>query len=228
IHIYYLSMLLVINPKFGTFSTFGTFGKRLSAQCHSTVTSHDIRWICMSSTLYTHDVVHAANTLTTAGVATQFLGKVFFSPLHDINDRLLSIFPSLDFADHISGNSFYIRSKVSPYEYWYYSSSPNNPTKAVYASSTQRTRFHVSRTGSGTTCGTVMIGSDEIVITLTTVNLSINVNDSTGQVIVSPAPESGLKFSDLLNRFTVGPPLVENSNMKELLYTQDGEKWELA
>ncbi|KAG2338794.1 hypothetical protein BDR05DRAFT_951615 [Suillus weaverae] len=189
----------------------------------STVSSFAINIRRVNPQFYIHNVIDAASSLTTTGVATQFLGKVFFTAAHDTNDHM--VIPSLDFADHLSGNSFYIRSKASPYQYWYYPPPANNPTNAVYVSSTQRTRFHVRRTGSGTH-GTVMIGSDGIVITLTTANLSVNVNDSTGQVIVSPAPKSGLKFSDFLSQFAVGSTF--NQGLKELLYTEDGEEWELA
>lgn len=72
-------------------------------------------------------------------------------------------------------------------------------TKAVHVSRTERTRFTVSRTDNGT-AGTVIIGSDDIAITLT----AINAIATTGQMISSPAPQSGLSFGSLLNNFTVG------------------------
>jgi len=185
----------------------------------------------VNAQFYTHDVnqANAANSLTTTGVATQFLGQVFFTLLNDLGGRDLSIIPSPDhFADHISGNSFFIRSKVSPYQYWYCPQS-SDATNAVYASHTQRTPFRVSLTDSGT-AGIVIIGSDEIDITLTTVDLSINFIAGTGQVVVSTAPMSGLKFSDLLNKFAVGPAYTDNQSVdtRELIYTDDGQEWELA
>ncbi|KAG1852443.1 hypothetical protein DFJ58DRAFT_791039 [Suillus subalutaceus] len=183
----------------------------------------------VSAQFYTHNVnqANAANSLTTTGVATQFLGYVFFTLMNDLGGRDLSIIPPLDhFADHISGNSFFIRSKVSPYKYWYCPQSSNAADDGVYVSQTERTRFLVSRTDSGT-AGTIIIGSDQIAITLTTVDMSINVVTSTGQVIVSTAPMSGLKFSDLLNKFTTGAT-DQSLDMRELIYTDDGEEWELA
>ncbi|KAG2139854.1 uncharacterized protein EDB93DRAFT_1090063 [Suillus bovinus] len=183
----------------------------------------------VNAQFYTHNpgLANAPDSLTTNGVATQFLGKVFFTLENDLGGRGLSIIPPLDNStENISGNSFFIRSKVAPYDYWYYPSS--NATNTVYVSRTERTRFTVSRTNTGTS-GTVMIGSDNIAIALTTVNLSVNVNTVTGQVILSPAPLSGLTFSALLSNFMVGPSLVENGeNVKELLYTENGEQWELA
>lgn len=196
----------------------------------STVTSFTSSVQRISAQFYTHNVnlANAADSLTTTGVATQFIGKVFFTLLNDLGGRGLNIIPPPDhFADHISGNSFFIRSKVYPYEYWYYPTS-DNTTQAVYVSRTERTRFTVSRTDSGTT-GTVIINSDEIAITLASANLSINVNATTGQVILSATPQSGLTFSDLLGYFTVGSSLsLNDENLKELLYTEHGEEWELA
>lgn len=120
--------------------------------------------------------------------------------------------------------SFFIRSKVAPHDYWYFPKS-SNATNAVYVSRTECTRFTISRTDSGT-AGTVIIGSDKIAITLTTANLSINVDTATGQVILSPAPQSGLTFSALLGNFTMGATLSQS--VKELLYTENGEEWELV
>lgn len=64
----------------------------------------------VNAQFYTHNVnlANAANSLTTNGVATQFLGKVFFTLLNDLGGRGSSIIPPLDhfeIADHISGNS---------------------------------------------------------------------------------------------------------------------------
>ncbi|KAG2106561.1 uncharacterized protein F5147DRAFT_653806 [Suillus discolor] len=171
---------------------------------------------------YTHEthLAHTPDSLTTAGVATQFLGKVFFTLLNDLNmnHRGLNIIPPLDhFVDHISGNSFFIRSKVTPYDYWYRPQSCN----AVYVSRTERTRFTISRTDRGT-AGTVMIGSDKITVKLTTVNL-------TGQASLSPDPQSELTFSALLSNFAVGSTLFQSDEMvKELLYAENGGEWELA
>ncbi|KAG1857052.1 hypothetical protein F4604DRAFT_1906487 [Suillus subluteus] len=188
----------------------------------------------VNAQFYTFDTrdVNPVSSLVTPGVATQFFDKMFFTTMSEMNGRGLNVIPSPDhFTDHISGNSFFIRSKVSPNEYWYYPKS-DNATHAVYVSRTKRTRFRVSLSNRGT-AGTVMIGSDKIVITLTTANLSINVDAASSQAIVSSAPKSGLKFSDLLSKFSVGPTSTfykdnQNLDMEELIYTDDGEEWELA
>ncbi|KAG2365231.1 hypothetical protein BDR07DRAFT_1481610 [Suillus spraguei] len=176
---------------------------------------------------YTHNILvaNSATSLTTAGVANQFIGKVFFTLMNDQVGRDLSIIPPCDhFTDHISGNSFFIRSKVSPHEYWYCAQGDNS----VYLSLTERTRFFVTRDSQGT-AGSVIIGSDDIIITLTTSNLSINVVTASGQVIVSPDSKSGLKFSDLLNKFTARPLLNQlGDKTRKLFFTDNGEEWELA
>ncbi|KAG2049066.1 hypothetical protein BDR06DRAFT_975528 [Suillus hirtellus] len=183
----------------------------------------------VNAQFYTHntDLANAHDSLTTTGVATQFLGKVFFTMLNDLdmNHRGLNIIPPLGhFVDHISGNSFFIRSKVTPYDYWYHPQSCN----AVCESRTERTRFTVSRTDRGT-AGTVMIGSDKITVKLTIVNLSVDVSVNTGQASLSPDPQSELTFNALLSNFTVGSTLIQSGEMvKELLYTENGEEWELA
>jgi hypothetical protein len=55
---------------------------------------------------YTHDTnqANASNSITDVQVASKFLGKVFFTLLQDRDGRVLSIIPSPDFADHVSGN----------------------------------------------------------------------------------------------------------------------------
>ncbi|KAG2065953.1 hypothetical protein BDR04DRAFT_1082530 [Suillus decipiens] len=183
----------------------------------------------VNAQFYTHDVsqVNAASSLTTAGVANQFLGKMFFMAIQSNLSSELCIIPSFDFVDHISEKSFFIRSKVSPYEYWY---CPIQETKSVYVSRTERTRFRVSRDKENT-AGTVMIGSDEIIISLTAVNWSISIDAESSKVMVSNAPMSRLKFGDFLSKFTVGTNLYmggKSLDMKELFYTEHGEEWELA
>ncbi|KAG2356054.1 hypothetical protein BDR07DRAFT_1464236 [Suillus spraguei] len=183
----------------------------------------------VNAQFYTHDVTQAdaADSLITAGVANQFFGKMFFTSICDQNGlESMSIVPSFDSVDHISGQSFFIRSNVSPYEYWY---CPMQETKSVYVSRTERTRFRVSRDKEGT-AGTVMIGSDEIIITLTAVNWSINIAAESGKVMVSNTPMSGLKFGDFLSKFAVGTNLYmggKSLDMKELFYTEHGEEWSL-
>lgn len=184
---------------------------------------------------FTHDAskANAASSITDTQVASSFFGKVFFTLLP--NKCGLSVIPILDFADHVSGNSFFIRSRVSPNEYWHCpGSSTGNVTlhSQVYVSRTERTRFRVRLIDEcKDTTGTIMIGSDKIAITLTCTNLSIRVSQ-TGFLFVSKNPDPGLKFGDLVNGFGAMNPLLENEdhykNVKELFKMDDGEEWELA
>ncbi|KAG1721755.1 hypothetical protein EDB19DRAFT_1917117 [Suillus lakei] len=202
---------------------------------------------------FTHDQANITESIQQDQVAARFIGKMFFTLLGDKDGRQLSIIPSFDFTDHVSGNCFFIRSKSSPNEYWFVphttlhtagtapitasclSSPNNNPNfepQSVYVSRTERTRFRVQLTGRDT-AGTIMIGSDEISITLPSVNLPINV-DENGQVVVSQTPQSGLRFGDLLDGFCAGPTLYDKDgkslDLKELIKTAvaDGEEWELV
>ncbi|KAG1753678.1 uncharacterized protein EDB91DRAFT_1077399 [Suillus paluster] len=192
----------------------------------------------VTSQFFTHDInqANAAYSINDAQVASRFLGKVFFTLLPERDDgRVLSVIPSSDFADHVSGNTFFIRSKVSPNEYWYCpGSSTGNvtPNSKIYVSRTERTRFRVrlmSERKDAT--GTIMIGSDEIAITLTSAKLSVRVSRSC-HLIISKSPEPGLKLSDLVNGFGVVTPLLESDpeseDLKELFKTDDGEEWELV
>ena len=56
--------------------------------------------------LYTHEpaAANVAATITTAGVATQFLGRVIFTLLPDRDGRAINVIPVQNITDHISGN----------------------------------------------------------------------------------------------------------------------------
>jgi hypothetical protein len=63
----------------------------------------------VNAQFYTYNMARAriSDSLATNGVATQFSNKMFFTLLDDESGRHLSVIPSPDFADHISGNSFF-------------------------------------------------------------------------------------------------------------------------
>jgi len=186
---------------------------------------------------YTHDIttVNASASLTDTTVASSLIGSVFFTLLPDRDGRALSVIPIQDLTDSVSGNSFFIRSKAAPSEFWYCPGSSTGdvaPNSKVYVSRTERTRFRIRlinerKDGKGT----IMIGSDEVAITLTSNDLSVRVSDNS-QLIVSKSPELGLKFGDLVNGFMAGATLWnqngQTEGMKELFKTGDGEKWELV
>ncbi|KAG2159028.1 uncharacterized protein EDB93DRAFT_439638 [Suillus bovinus] len=195
--------------------------------------SDSIRRVAPQFFIHDNSKADPASYITDSQVASGFFGKVFFTRLP--SNVGLSVIPILDLVDHVSGNLFFIRSKVSPNEYWYCpGSSTGNvtPNSKVYVSRTERTRFRVRLIDERKdTTGTIMIGSDEIAITLASTNLSIRVSRS-AHLIVSKSPELGLKFSDLQNGFGVVTSFLDNEghgeNVKELLRTDDGEEWVLA
>jgi len=186
---------------------------------------------------YTHNVSQAnASASLTSPVASRFVGKMFFTRVYNKGDYLTSIVPPLGRTDNVSGNSFFIRSKVSPEEYWYCPASSSGKVESgagVYASRTERTRFFVTLYNEQKD-GIVMIGSDDIAITLTSSRLYVKSDDTSGKLFVSAARES-MKFSDLLDSFNAGPTfrLKNGQNehvdeVKQLFMTGDGGEWELA
>jgi len=183
----------------------------------------------ISPEYYTHDwpKLNAYNTINDPKVALSLRDNVIFQLMNDRDGRDMSIIPLQYFKDYVSGNAFFIRSKASPSEYWYCPGSTSGSNICV--SRTERTRFRISeRNGTGT----IMIGSDDITITLASADLSVRVEDNSGQLVVSKNPESGWKFSDLLNGFSTGATLWDkngtNEHVKELFRTVDGEEWELV
>jgi hypothetical protein len=92
-------------------------------------------------------------------------------------------------------------------------------------SRTERTRFRVRLT-SERKDGAIMIGSDDITITLTSANLSVRASDNGhGALRVGNNPELGLKLSDLVNGFKAGASLLRttsdnrNEQVNELVKT---------
>ncbi|KAG2135088.1 hypothetical protein DEU56DRAFT_397251 [Suillus clintonianus] len=178
---------------------------------------------------FTHDVgkANAASSTAAGDVAADFMNKVIFTLLYDKGDHIWSVMPTSDFTDHVSGNSFFIRSKACPDEYWY--CPLRDGDHSVYTSRTERTRFRVHIIDG--TPGTIMIGSDLIAITLTTVDLSVRSDPHSGGLFVSKSSEPGLKFSDFLHGFSVGSTLykdAKSTDRKAIFKTRTGEEWELV
>ncbi|KAH7906055.1 hypothetical protein BJ138DRAFT_1117914 [Hygrophoropsis aurantiaca] len=205
--------------------------------------------------LYTHNpnVYVVYTSLTTAGVATNFLGRVFFTllPNRDVYTGFVPI-PSPEITDHVSGNIFFIRSKANPEEYWYCPPSHSGLVASgtpVYASTTNRTRFRVTRIpGSGSTpANSIIIGTDKVSVELAaSADLSVTTRQTpTGvsQVIVGTA--GTMIFSDLKRSFRAGTGIIapcscgggpndtgpctcgSGTIVRDLFKTNDGEDWEL-
>ncbi|KAI0089191.1 hypothetical protein BDY19DRAFT_906102 [Irpex rosettiformis] len=175
---------------------------------------------------YNAGLANIATTITTAGVAQQFLGTVFFTLLNDRDGRILSVIPPLtgDVADHINGNWFYIRSKGPNPVYWY-----ATPSGQIVASRTQSTRFRISATDKSLN-NAVLIGNDQINIA-TTGGLSVNVSNY-GNLQVSGKADT-FRFGDLTSGFRVnayGNELLPGVSSNAVVKTSenDAQEWELT
>jgi len=179
---------------------------------------------------YTHNPATAniSTSITNSQVAAQFLGQVFFTLLNDRDGRILSIIPEQYVTSNINGNTYFIRSKVEPKEYWYCPGSSGNivPGTGIRVSPTDRTRFRIHITNKPSDDKSIMIGSDDISITLPQTNLVIGVNEL-GSLIVGNNPLPDLKFSSFGKKFIAGASGA-GGDVKALFETEDGEEWELV
>ena len=123
---------------------------------------------------------------------------------------------------------YFIRSKVEPREYWYCPSSSGNIVAGtdIRVSPIDRTQFRVHITNKPGDDKSIMIGSDDISITLPQTNLVVGVNEF-GSLIVGHNPLSDLKFSSFSKKFIAGAS-GSGGDVKALFQTEDGEEWELV
>ncbi|KAI5818060.1 hypothetical protein BZA77DRAFT_386425 [Pyronema omphalodes] len=186
---------------------------------------------------YTHkpSVGNIPNTVIDAKCAPKFLGKVFFTLLNDHDGRILSIAPPIDVTDHVSGKTYYIRSKGEPGKYWYLANerlSDDTSRQVVQLSSTGRTRFRIKiRVASGASQdGKIMIGSDDIFISVpgrNNVDVSnINTSGSDGALLAGRAADV-FKFHDFENGFIVASA-VGGGQSSNVWKHEFGQKWELV
>ncbi|KAG5644892.1 hypothetical protein DXG03_007444 [Asterophora parasitica] len=120
---------------------------------------------------YTHNpgVGNIALTITDQKVALDLRGKVFFTLINDRDGRIQSIVPVLNYAEHSNGASFYIRSIPQPDTYWFYDTSRN----VVFASRDRRTRFTINIADKNRAAGAVIIGSDDVYLTVNGTNIGV-------------------------------------------------------
>ncbi|KAG9025567.1 hypothetical protein FRB95_010054 [Tulasnella sp. JGI-2019a] len=175
---------------------------------------------------YTHNpnVGRIDQTIVDQKVASQFLGKVFFTLISDRDGRIISPIPVLNYTDHISRASFYIRSGSQLDTYWYY-----DPVhQVVIASRHNRTRFIIT-IDKATAPGTIMIGSDTVYITSVPDNVNIGVaTGSTDQLgsSINPFP---IKFSSFATDFLPIAGHFNDTSVEQVtLNPGKGERWELV
>ncbi|GLB45465.1 hypothetical protein LshimejAT787_2300250 [Lyophyllum shimeji] len=177
----------------------------------------------VTSQFYTHNPGEGniPDTITDPKVAQSLRGKIFFTLLNDRDGRILSVIPVQNWVDRSSGDRFYIRSSSDPSLYWYYNGS------RVVASRDRRTRFTVTIADRKRAPGTIMIGDDEVFISVGS-STNIGVANQQDQLSASDNPFP-FKLSALNNDFQIDYYL--EGKMTEGFVTRNpgkGEGWELV
>ncbi|KAG8990397.1 hypothetical protein FRB94_013422 [Tulasnella sp. JGI-2019a] len=178
---------------------------------------------------YTHNpnVGRIDETILDPKVAAAFSGKIFFTVLANREERekTMVILPILNYADHINGATFSVRSVTQPDTFWYYDPAK----KAVFASCNNRTRFTITIAGGAKPPRTVMIGSDDVYIASTSDNVSIGIaNSQTGQLGLSAHPFP-FRFSAFATDFLPVTAHRNGVSAEEVIRNPGkGEKWELV
>ncbi|KZP18134.1 hypothetical protein FIBSPDRAFT_933599 [Athelia psychrophila] len=154
----------------------------------------------------------------------------------------LGIIPVQSTTNQSSGNSFFIRSKVEPYDYWYCPTTAGRIAEGtkIYTSREERTRFRVRIADEQMQPGTIMIGADEITISPAFAP-ALRVSVENGVARVGPAAASSepehpkLKLSDVRTGFTSGARVMDDENDFDIVVRElvealdgDGEGWELV
>jgi hypothetical protein len=164
------------------------------------------------------------DTLTDPKVAASLLGQMFFTLINDRDGRIQSMVPVLNYTKYNNGDRFYIRSVSQPDTFWFYDASKG----LVVASRNRRTRFTITIADPNRAPGTVMIGSDNIYMTIgSSQNIgTVNQQDQLGSSI-NPFP---LKFSSFNGDLLID--YYSDSNDAGLgpvaLNPGQGENWELV
>ncbi|KAF7980433.1 hypothetical protein HWV62_38272 [Athelia sp. TMB] len=164
-------------------------------------------------------------------VVARFIPRMVLSSHY--NNRVsepFGIIPVREVTDLVSGSSFFIRSKVEPHEYWY---CPRTPVGSqIYTSRKERTPFRVRIVDGRMKDGTIMIGTDPIVITsVDAPNRPVGIKERWLK-LTAAGEQTAMKLSDLRNRFgssdrtsiegknVAGKPLFERHG--------NGQYWELV
>lgn len=177
----------------------------------------------VTSQFFTHNpgLGNIPDTITDPKVALSLRGQIFFTLLNDRDGRILSVIPILNYVDRSSGDRFYIRSVSQPDVYWFYDGS------RVVASRDRRTRFTITIADKKRAPSTIMIGSDEVFITLSS-GSNIGVANQQDQLSssVNPFPFKLSSFnSDFQVDFYLEGKTLEGSITRN---PGKGEGWELV
>jgi len=178
---------------------------------------------------YTHNpgAGNIPDTITDPKVANMFLNRVFFTLLNDRDGRIISTIPVLNYADHVNGAIFSIRSVSRPDTYWFYDSK----RKSIIASCNcqRRTRFMITNADSVRAPGSVIIKSDDVYITAIPDNVNVGVTSSTDQLGYSANPFP-FEFSSFETDFMTSPVYYDGDASLEQVIRNPGkgERWELV
>ncbi|KZP08892.1 hypothetical protein FIBSPDRAFT_1052147 [Athelia psychrophila] len=154
----------------------------------------------------------------------------------------LGIIPVQDTTDQTSGNSFFIRSKVEPYEYWYCPTTAGSITEGakIYTTREERTRFRVRINDGKMQPGTIMIGTDEIFVSpVFAPTLYVDVANGVARMMSvnceGEREHKTFKLSDVRTGFISGARVMDDENDFDIVVRElvealdgDGEGWELV
>ncbi|KAH7109487.1 hypothetical protein B0J11DRAFT_601700 [Dendryphion nanum] len=167
------------------------------------------------------DFYSCAQSASADTASKQFEGQVLFVLLSDTrHTRTWPAIHNYSRTDHISGGSYYVRSKSDPSLYWYAEATGGS----IYASRAGRTRFRFSINGEDFTSRKVMIGSDNITIT-SAVDPKLQVGVEHGNLCFG-SHSCSLTFNNLRNGFLAEGKAT--ASVVKKVESGIGEEWELV
>lgn len=129
------------------------------------VSSLDLEFERLSPEWYTYNQTSVESTLTNAAQAPEFLNKIMVQLQNDSGGRGFDTFPKQHFTNHISGQTFFIRSKSDPSLFWYVEEDKSSANDHVYVSKEGRTKFCIEAKDKNL-AGKVLISADQILISV--------------------------------------------------------------
>jgi len=193
-----------------------------------------------------HPDAKIPETITDDRCAKQFLGRVFFTLLHDKAGPGIDAAPTLNYSAHISGRGlvsvifnrssypaspvffsisfsrYFIRSLLHPDQYWFFTG------QNIVVSRTRRTKFIIAIQGQAGTLPKgrelVMIGTDLITIRIFNSQIYLGMRDKCLCGHTVGALEAFNKFSEFDGGFAV----MDDGEQVGISAVGGGEPWELV
>jgi len=163
------------------------------------------------------------NTTLPGAKAVQFVDKIIFNIQSDWNGLVNNTFPSQVFTDHISGNTYFIRSKSDRSLYWYVNdNAAGKPSGNVFVSRQGRTKFLIQSTDREL-FGKVLIRADAVQVYVA--GSDVAVGPGSDNVMIAGGHAHSHTFGSLLS----GTYLAKGAHPNVgLLESPHGEDWELV